>query len=80
MMACATEMEKIDVLAQGEMPDARMLFHDETARENPGETNVTGRMNGITEQFLEERSPERPREQKRKQHHDVFHDAGASER
>ena len=43
------EMEEIDVLAQGEMPDARMLFHNETARENPGETNVTGRMNGITE-------------------------------
>ena len=72
-----TEMQKVDVLAKGEMPDAGVLLHDEPARENPGEADVAGGMKGIAELFLEKRAPERPRQQERKKHQDFFHQAGA---
>src|SRR6202521_109987 len=74
------EMQEIDVLAEREMPDAGMLFHDEPARENPGEADVAGGMNGIAELFLEKRPPQRPRQQERKKHQELFHHAGARAR
>ncbi len=57
MIGVRAELQKIDVFAKRQMPDARMLVQDEMSRENPGETNVAGGMNGIAEQFFEERAP-----------------------
>src|ERR1700731_4598252 len=67
------EMQEIDVLAEREMPDAGMLLHDEPVRENPGEANVAGGMNGIAELFLKKRPPQRPRQQERKKHQELLH-------
>ena len=47
------EMKKVDILAEGEMPDARTFFHDETARQNPGKTDAAAGMDRIAELFLE---------------------------
>jgi len=74
------QMEKVDVLAEGEMADARAFFHDEAARQNPGEADVAVGMNRIAKLFLQERAAHLPRQKQGKEHEKRFHATGASER
>jgi len=49
----SAELKEIDVLANVEVSNARVLFHDQMSRENPTKADVTARMNGVAELFLE---------------------------
>src|SRR5437763_516656 len=60
------EMEQIDTFAKGEVTDPRAFFHHEFSRENPGETDVARRMDGITELLFDEGATQPPRQQQRK--------------
>jgi hypothetical protein len=73
-------MKEIDVLANGKVTDARTFFENETARENPGESDMAAGMNRIAKLFFQERAPHSPGEQQGKKHKKVFHLAGARER
>src|SRR5688500_7509484 len=57
------QMEKVDIFAQREMPDARAFFHDQAARENPGEPDSAVGMNRIAELLFQQRTPHPPWQQ-----------------
>src|SRR5688572_31740335 len=59
------QVEKVEVLAQGQMPDARAFFHNQAAWENPGQPDVAVWMNRIAELLFQERAPHPPRQQQR---------------
>ncbi len=74
------EMKQIDVLANRKVSNARIFFHDQAARSDPGQADPAGRMNDIAELFFEDAAPRRPRQQDRQEHEQVFQHDGASER
>ena len=53
-------MEQRDVLADGEIADARIRLHDEALGKYPRETDAAGRVQGVAELLLQERSPHAP--------------------
>ncbi len=73
-------MEQIGTFANREMPDARVLFHDEVPRTNPGEADVARGMNRIAELVHEKAPAQSPGKQNREEHRDVFQHVGARER
>lgn len=74
------EMEQIDIFANVQVSDARVLFHDQAAGTNPGESNSTGGMDRIAELFFEQAAACRPWQQQRQKHGQFLQHAGASER
>lgn len=40
----SAEMQQVDVLANGKVPDAGVLFHDQAARKNPAEADAAAGM------------------------------------
>ena len=61
----SAEMQQVDVFTKSQMSDARVLFHDQAAGTNPGESNSTGGMNRVAELFFEQAASRRPRQQER---------------
>ena len=76
----SAEMQQVDVFAKGQVSDARVLFHDQAAGTNPGESDSTGGMNRIAELLFEQAASRRPRQQERQDHDQFLQHAGASER
>ena len=74
------EMQQVDVLANSQVPDAGVLFHDQAPWKNPAEADAAAGMNGIAKLFLQQGAPQLPRKQHRKEHQDLLHHTGASER
>ncbi len=74
------EMKQRDVLAQGEIANAGIGFHDQPFRENPGEADASSRMNAETKLLLEKRATHAPRQQETEKTEEFFHSCGASVR
>ena len=73
-------MQQVDVFAKGQVSDARVLFHDQATRTNPGKSDSAGGMDRIAELLFEQAAPRRPRQQQRQEHGQFLQHAGASER
>lgn len=74
------ELKQGDVLAQGEMANAGIGFHDQPFWKNPGEPDSSSRMNAETKLLLEKRATHAPWQQKTEKSDKVFHSCGASAR
>ena len=65
------EMQQVDVLANIQVPDAGILFHDQAPWKNPAEADATRGMQRIAELPLEEPAPNAPRQEQTEQHQDL---------
>src|SRR2546423_3751672 len=72
------DVKQIDVLAKREVTDARIFFHDQSFRENPGKTDRRTGVNSKAELVLQERPPPRPRKKQTEKHQQAFHRATSS--
>src|SRR4051794_26469351 len=63
-----TDMQQVDVLADGEVADSAVLFHHESVWKNPRQPNVARRVDGVAKLPLEQPPPHRPGQHGRQQH------------
>src|SRR5438874_7570658 len=68
-------MHKVKVLCHGQMTNAGVLFHDQTRRQNPGDTDARGPMNLKTEPLLQKGPTDFPRQKKRNKEQEISHAA-----
>src|SRR6185295_13719628 len=61
-----SQVQQINVLAKSEMPNARVLLHDQALRENPAESDMATGMDRITKLFFKQGTLQRPRKHHRK--------------
>ena len=69
------QMQQAKILCHGKMTNAGVLFHDQTRRQNPGQTNVSSGMNLKTKLLLQKRAPHLPRQQQRNELEKILHAA-----
>jgi len=69
------QMQQVEILCHGKMTNAGVLFHDQTRRQNPGQTNASSGMNLETKLPLQKRAPHLPRQQQRNELEKILHAA-----
>jgi hypothetical protein len=67
------QMQQVEILCHRKMTNAGVLFHDQTRRQNPGQTNVSTGMNLKTKLLLQKCAPQLPRQEQRNELEKILH-------